>query len=201
MEFHEKLQSLRREKGLTQEELAQALYVSRAAVSKWESGRGYPNIDSLKDLSRFFGVTIDEMLTGEEALQAAQEDHTQQTKRTREMILGLLDLSAALLFFLPLFGQKAGGAVESVLLLRLTGVQPWLKAAYFAWTGGMTLCGILLLALRSRRPVWWERSGEKLSFLLHTVTALLFILSRQPYAAALLFIFLIIKVLLLIRRP
>lgn len=42
MEFHEKLQELRRQKGLTQEELASQLFVSRAAVSKWESGRGYP---------------------------------------------------------------------------------------------------------------------------------------------------------------
>ena len=38
MEFHEKLQALRREKGLTQEQLARQLYVSRTAVSKWESG-------------------------------------------------------------------------------------------------------------------------------------------------------------------
>ena len=47
MEFNEKLQELRKGKGLTQEELAQAIFVSRTAVSKWESGRGYPNIDSL----------------------------------------------------------------------------------------------------------------------------------------------------------
>ena len=49
MEFGEKLRQLRKSRGLTQEELADALYVSRTAVSKWESGRGYPGIDSLKE--------------------------------------------------------------------------------------------------------------------------------------------------------
>lgn len=56
MEFHEKLQELRKQRGMTQEELATALYVSRTAVSKLESGRGYPSIDSLKAISGFFGV-------------------------------------------------------------------------------------------------------------------------------------------------
>ena len=58
MEFHEKLQELRKKRGLTQEELADALYVSRTAISKWESGRGYPSIDSLKEISGFFSVSI-----------------------------------------------------------------------------------------------------------------------------------------------
>ena len=71
MEFHERLQELRKQKGLTQEELAQALFVSRTAVSKWESGRGYPNIDSLKAISAFFSVTIDELLSSKEALTLA----------------------------------------------------------------------------------------------------------------------------------
>ena len=51
MEFNEKLQELRKQRGLTQEELAEFLFVSRTAVSKWESGRGYPSIDSLKEIS------------------------------------------------------------------------------------------------------------------------------------------------------
>lgn len=54
MEFNERLQKLRTGKNLTQEELAQKLYVSRSAISKWESGRGYPSIDSLKAIARFF---------------------------------------------------------------------------------------------------------------------------------------------------
>lgn len=54
MEFNEKLQELRKQKGLTQEQLAEVLYVSRTAISKWESGRGYPSIDSLKEISKEF---------------------------------------------------------------------------------------------------------------------------------------------------
>ena len=56
MEFHEKLQELRKARGLTQEELAAELYFSRTAISKWESGRGYPSIASLKEISTYFGI-------------------------------------------------------------------------------------------------------------------------------------------------
>ena len=66
MEFHEKLQELRKSRGLTQEELAEALFVSRTAISKWESGRGYPSIDSLKEISSYFSVSIDDLLSGEQ---------------------------------------------------------------------------------------------------------------------------------------
>ena len=52
MDFQDKLKELRKNRGLTQEELAQALFVSRTAISKWESGKGYPNIDSLKAISK-----------------------------------------------------------------------------------------------------------------------------------------------------
>ncbi|MBQ2487986.1 MAG: helix-turn-helix transcriptional regulator, partial [Ruminococcus sp.] len=70
MEFNEKLQELRKSKGLTQEELAKELYVSRTAISKWESGRGYPNIDSLKEISRYFSVSIDELICPDEIITA-----------------------------------------------------------------------------------------------------------------------------------
>ena len=75
VEPSEKLQELRKNRGLTQEELAEALYVSRTAVSKWESGRGYPSIDSLKELSAYFSVTIDELLSGEKLITIAEKEN------------------------------------------------------------------------------------------------------------------------------
>ena len=127
MEFNEKLQELRKQKGLTQEELAEYLYVSRTAISKWESGRGYPNIDSLKAIAKFFEVTIDELLSGDELLTIAEEDTKQKERTIRDLVFGLIDCGMALLLFLPFFGQKTGGIIQEVSLFALNGIQPYLK--------------------------------------------------------------------------
>ena len=89
MEFNEKLLELRKQKGLTQEEVADALYVSRTAISKWESGRGYPNIDSLKAIAKFFDITIDQLLSGEELLTIAEEDTRQTKKHLHDLVSGV----------------------------------------------------------------------------------------------------------------
>ena len=200
MEFHKKLQQLRKQKGLTQEELAESLYVSRTAISKWESGRGYPNIDSLKTISKFFSVTIDELLSGEEVLTIAEEDQKQKESILRDMVFGLLDLSAAIVFFVPFFGQKADGYVQAVSLLFLTEIAPYLKAAYFVMVIGMVAFGISTLVLQNYRGAFWVRNKSILSLLINTATVLLFIISSQPYAAVFVFIFLVIKVVMLIKK-
>ena len=189
MEFNEKLQQLRKRKGMTQEELAEVLYVSRTAVSKWESGRGYPNIDSLKAIATFFHVTIDELLSGDELLTLAQEERQQSERRQRDLVYGLLDVSSALLLFLPFFGQEAEGSIRSVSLLSLTGAPGYLKAAYLLLVTGMILLGILTLALQNL----WQKSKVVLSLGLNIAGVLLMIISQQPYAATLLFVFLMIK--------
>ena len=200
MEFHKKLQELRKQKGLTQEELAESLYVSRTAISKWESGRGYPNIDSLKAISKFFSVTIDELLSGEEVLTIAEEDQKQKEAHLRDMVFGLLDLSAVIVFFVPFFGQKTDGYVQAVSLLLLAEIAPYLKAAYFVMAISMVAFGISTLVLQNYRGAFWVRNKSILSLLMNTATALVFIISSQPYAAAFVFMFLVIKVVMLIKK-
>lgn len=199
MEFNQKLQELRKQKGLTQEELAAALFVSRTAVSKWESARGLPNIDSLKAIAKFFSVTVDELLSGNEILSIAEEDTKQKTSHFLDLLFGLLDCAAALLLFLPLFGQVSGDTVQSVSLLSLREIAPYLKTVYLAFVAATVVFGLLTLALQTSRRPFWLRYRRKFSLLLNMLGVLLFILSPQPYAAAFLFVFLAIKALTLIK--
>lgn len=62
MNFNEKLINLRKEKGLSQEELGAELNVSRQTVSKWESCQSYPDFQRLVSLSDYFGLTLDELV-------------------------------------------------------------------------------------------------------------------------------------------
>ena len=200
MEFNEKLQELRKQKELTQEELAKKLYVSRTAISKWESGRGYPNIESLKAIAKFFSVTVDELLSSGEVLTIAEEDNKRKEKHFRDLIYGLLDLCIAMLLFLPFFAEKADGIAQSVSLIALGGVQPYLKIAYLAVVIGTTVMGILTLTLQNCQGAAWVKSKTTVSLALGASLVLLFMISSQPYAAVFAFVLLAIKALMLIKR-
>ena len=200
MEFNEKLQELRKRKGLTQEELAHRLYVSRTAVSKWESGRGYPNIESLKAIARFFSVTVDELLSSNEILELAELDGKQKQTRLRDLVYGLLDLSAAMLTFLPFFANRADGIIQEASLLTLTGVLPYLKIFYILIVCGLAITGILTLVLQDVQKTFWLKLKYILTFGFSVTAVLSFIMGLHPYAAVFVFILLTVKILMLIKR-
>ncbi len=196
MEFHEKLQTIRKQKGLTQEELAQALFVSRTAISKWESGRGYPSIDSLKAIAKYFSLSLDALLSGEELLTIAEADSKQKQSHLQDLVFGLLDCSSALLFFLPFFGQKTDSIVQAVSLLKLSHN---LKSDYCILTVATILWGVVSLSAQNCKNALWQRIKHKISLILTGIGALLFIISLQPYAAIFLFVFLCFKVFMLLK--
>ena len=198
MEFNEKLQELRKQKGLTQEELAEELYVSRTAVSKWESGRGVPNIESLKAISKYFSVSIDKLLSSEEILAIADEDNKQRETHIRDLVFGLLDCSLIMFLFLPFFGQRGDGFIKEVSLMSLTGVALYIKISYMFIVFGIILMGVLTLALQNFEAVFWVKHKSQISIGLSAVGSICFIMTLQPYAALFIFIFLGIKSLMLI---
>ena len=62
MKFNEKIVKLRKMKGLTQDEFASAVGVSRQAVYKWESGQSYPEVAKLVEMKLLFNISIDDLL-------------------------------------------------------------------------------------------------------------------------------------------
>ena len=118
MKFHEKLQKLRKEKGLSQESLAEMLDVSRQAVSKWENGQVFPETDKLIVLSEIFGVTVDSLLKDSELKADAANTVSAQYWQTRGMVYEYK--SASTFYGMPLvhihigFGMKKAKGIIAI---------------------------------------------------------------------------------------
>ena len=199
MEFNEKLQKLRTNENLTQEELAEKLYVSRAAISKWESGRGYPSIDSLKAIAKYFHVTIDELIGSEEIVDLAEQDMKSSNKKYTALICGIFDCLILLLFFLPVFGNRGKTDVESVSLLAMTGAGLWLKIIFIAVIGMTILNGFCAVIISNFDKPTWNKHRVLTGLVLSILGTTLFILARQPYAGIFYLCILVVKGILVIK--
>lgn len=196
MEFNEKLQRLRKEQNLTQEELAEKLFVSRTAISKWESGRGYPSIDSLKIIAKYFNITIDELIGSEEIISLAEQDKKDTKKKYTALICGILDSLIVLLMFLPLFGN---GGDTAVSMFSLTDTSDWLKIVFIIITGLTVLngfCGVIISNFD--KPVW-NKHRIITGIALSVIGTVLFVVTRQPYAGVFYLCVLITKGFLLLK--
>ena len=198
MEFHEKLQELRKSRSLTQEELAEALFVSRTAVSKWESGRGYPGIDSLKEIARFFSVTVDELICPEEIISAAENEKKDFVSRYLTLICGVLDLLPAILLFIPAFGNGAGSR-ETVALSGLDGISSWIRILFVIVISLTVLNGICAAVISNFDKPVWNRHRLVTGIALTILGSALFLITRQPYAGLIFFTVLVIKGFLILK--
>ncbi len=200
MEFNEKLQQLRKNKNMTQDELAEALYVSRAAVSKWESGRGLPSIDSLKDISEFFSVSIDELLSGEKLLSLAEKENSSNTRKICDVIFAVADLLSFVLFILPLYPSTVDGYVYSVSLLSYTETSKINIAIYWVLFALLVLSGAVKLIFGKLKSEKCGKTSAKISLVISMITVLFLALTREAYALVVTFLLLIIKVTVFINQ-
>lgn len=160
MSFGEQLQTVRRKNGLTQEEFAAQLNVSRQAVSKWESSRGYPEIEKIIYICNRYGTTMDELFAEEvPTVQTAEQLSPPVTEafhddRTLKKVLS--DFSSNLSY-----GKKLmiGGLLAAMaLLILLTSHQ--LKGGTdrmmtIVWTAAIILFGVVEAATAGLVSIWF----------------------------------------------
>ena len=200
MEFGEKLQELRKSRGLTQEELAVALYVSRTAVSKWESGRGYPSIDSLKEISKYFSVTIDDLLSGEKLISIAEKENKSNIRNICDLMFGITDLLFFLLIVLPLYPWTVEGYVYSVNLFSYTETTILNRTVYWVLFLALVLIGAVKISLTQLRAGKDQKTVTLVSMVMSVVLVIYLALAGETYAVMLAFLLLLIKGILLFRQ-
>ncbi len=200
MEFNEKLQGLRKEKGLTQEELAEVLYVSRTAVSKWESGRGYPNIESLKDISKFFSVSIDDLLSGEKLLSIAEKENKSNIRGMCDLLYGIVDLLSFMLIALPLYPNTIDGFVYSVNLLNYKEISPVILRVYWIAFVLLFIIGVAEVVLTKSKKEKANKNVTEISLVFNILLVVFLALTGEVYAVIVAFLLLLIKGIIFLKK-
>ena len=196
MDFGEKLKALRTERGLTQEQLAARLYVSRTAVSKWETGGGSPNLDSLQAVARLFDVSVDDLLSTDDLIVLARDERRSTAASGGLLAFGLLDVLAVVFAFIPLYGVDDGSFVRMANLADY-GASVDFGASFAVMAAAVVslmfvgAVEILLAAAGSRRAA---RIVALVGFAVQALAVVLFASTMQPYATTLMFALLLAKV-------
>ena len=193
MEFHEKLQELRKSRNLTQEELAEVLYVSRTAISKWESGRVYPSIDSLKAISGFFSVSIDELLSADALVSIAENENRSNIQRICDVLFGTVDLTGILLALLPLYSRQMDNSVIAVNLWNFKPENNWISIICWLLIVAFILLGIVKIVLNYMHIDKGKDIITISSALISMTAVLYFSMIRETYCVVIVFLQLMIK--------
>ena len=129
--LQENILALRRKAGLSQEQLAEQLEVTRQTISKWEGGHSVPDLEKLQAMCRIFGVTLDE-LTGTEPPQIRAVEKSAFSPGLPLCLAGAAGLILLSLLVLSAPEQAAALDQSSMVTIRGTGLLMTLSAAVLA---------------------------------------------------------------------
>ena len=135
MEISEKLREARQNSGLTQDQVAEKIMVSRVTVSHWENGKSLPDIVSLIGLSDLYGISLDELMKGDSKMTEKVKKDAKDANSNRRLILTTAVLVIAVLLTYAVSMIVGGGFrdfCEAALLWVLTGIGIAASMTYFS---------------------------------------------------------------------
>lgn len=147
------LRALRKEKNVTQEQLAEALGVSNRSVSRWENGKTLPDFDLLLELAKYYGVGIDEILAGERNVKTMDEKAEKTIYQVAEYTSEEKDRLRKRIHMLFWAGTAGSLCFMAVDVLGLGGVSPYeeIGSVGLGLSFGMILTGLLFTSRYAER--------------------------------------------------
>ena len=111
MEIGKKLKKARVQSGLTQENVAEKINVSRQAISNWENEKSYPDIISVIELSNLYSISLDDLLKGDEKMIEHLEESTNVVKSNQKMIWAII-VNIIVVALLIIFKERTKGGLN-----------------------------------------------------------------------------------------
>jgi len=165
------LKHLRKNKGLTQEELAERLYVSSRTVSRWETGNNMPDLDMLIELADFYDVDIRELIDGERKSEKMENEAKDTLKkaaayaveenvlRKLKLLLVSVVVTVIMLVLVMLFGEESKGLLNGIVSETICRRIMWIPRVLAC---GLTVLHILLgFDLFDKINCWKRKRWEK----------------------------------------
>lgn len=137
MEISERLKEARQNSGLTQEEIAERIMVSRVTVSHWENGRSLPDIVSLIALSDLYGISLDELVKGDPKMKEKFKKDAKDAGSNKRLVT-VTAVTVAIVLLTYAVGRIMGGGFrdfcEAAVLWVLIGIGVAAAMTYFSQT-------------------------------------------------------------------
>ena len=135
MEIAQRLREARTDSGLTQEQVAEKIMVSRVTLSHWENGKTFPDIASLLSLSELYGISLDELVKGDSNMAEKVKQDSRKAK-ANERLIGLTAIIMTIVLVIYAVSIFVGGDFrdfcDNAVIWVLVGIG---VAAYFAYYG------------------------------------------------------------------
>lgn len=135
MSLGEKIRDCRKQQNLSQEQLAKRLHVSRQAVTKWETGRGFPDIENLIALSDEFGLSLDELIKNDLSVQKKIVADSRTKKRHLLVILYLISLIVFFVYFAIAYRILMLGVLIATLFMLFFEVRIFVREKIYRKDG------------------------------------------------------------------
>lgn len=196
MDLGSKIKKIRKDNNLTQEELAKKIYVTRTAISKWETNKGFPSIDNLQTISSLFNVSINELLSSNELVSLACINNEDQEIKHKLQLFSFADVVSFLLLFLPIYAKEIEGYYYSMMYYdsSLTKLNIILYTIVFSLFLVIAFLEWLLSIVNINK--------KKLVFIfsiLYTAFVLSFVIATsEAYAGLMILVLLMVKILVIL---
>ncbi|MBP3597780.1 MAG: helix-turn-helix transcriptional regulator [Clostridia bacterium] len=121
MDLGKRIIEMRKKNNLSQEQLAEKLEVSRQTISNWENGKFYPDIDALVRISRYFNISLDDLLSYDDKVLDYLKESTNVVKSNRKLLYAII-LNILLIILFVIIGITLNESVAVIVIIFITSV-------------------------------------------------------------------------------